>query len=58
MVVINNKDNHISIKSGALEYYDNDTNIIDSVATTLDGGIDSIKKMWKRYEKDIENSES
>ena len=58
VVVINNKNNHISIKSGALEYYDNDTNIIDSVATTLDGGIDSIKKRWKRYEKDIENSES
>lgn len=58
VVVINNKDNHIFIKSGALEYYDNDTNIIDSVATTLDGGIASIKKRWKRYEKDIENSES
>lgn len=42
----------ISIQNGALEYSDNETNIIDSVATTLDGGIDSIRKRWKRYEKD------
>ena len=42
----------ISIQNGALEYSDNETNIIDSVATTLDGGIGSIRKRWKRYEKD------
>ena len=54
-VIVLKKDvenNTISINSGALEYEDNEINIIDSVANTLEGGIESIKKRWKRYEKD------
>ena len=43
----------IAIKSGALEYVDkcSNTDILDCVAKNLDGGIESIQKRWKRYEK-------
>ena len=40
------------VKSGALEYQSENTNIIESVANTLDGGIESIRKRWKRYDKE------
>lgn len=46
-----NKDGKIDINYGALEYEDANTNIIEKVALNLDGGVDSIKKRWKRYEK-------
>jgi len=52
-VVIFTRDNdRIKIESGALEYQDSDTNILNQVATLLDGGIETIRKRWKRYEKD------
>jgi len=45
----------LCIKHGALEYVnkDDNTDILDTVAKNLDGGIDSIKKRWKRYEKTV-----
>lgn len=45
----------LCIKHGALEYVNKDDNIdiLDTVAKNLDGGIDSIKKRWKRYEKTV-----
>ncbi len=42
------------IQSGALEYKDSGYDILKIVSDNLDGGIDSLKKRWKRYEKDIE----
>lgn len=49
------KDNNIVIKSGALEYVgkDNEVDILNCVAQNLDGGIESIRKRWKRYEKTV-----
>lgn len=49
----NETDNSIEINSGALEYFDENVNIINSVATILDGGIESLRKRWKRYEKEF-----
>lgn len=48
-------NNELCIKYGALEYVNKDDNIdiLDTVAKNLDGGIDSIKKRWKRYEKTV-----
>jgi predicted ATPase len=45
-----------NIKSGALEYIDKaeDCDIIRLVSDNLEGGIDSLKKRWKRYEKGID----
>ena len=46
----------IKISSGALEYENKDTNenIIKMVADNLDGGVEAIRKRWKRYGKEIE----
>lgn len=48
-----NNKGQLIIKSGALEFVDkdNDIDILNSVAQSLDGGIESIQKRWKRYEK-------
>lgn len=46
------KDNKgLVIRSGALEYEDSEYSIIQLVAELLDGGVELIKKRWKRYEK-------
>ena len=39
------------VQSGALEYECEDYKILDIVAKNIDGGLDSIQKRWKRYEK-------
>ena len=61
-VICITKDNHneITIKSGALEYVDKNENIdiLETVACSLDGGIESIRKRWKRYEKTISFDEN
>ena len=44
----------IEVKSGALEFADQKTNVLQLVIDHLDGGIESIRKRWKRYEKNIE----
>ncbi len=46
------EDGIIKIDSGALEYEDSITNILKLIANNLDGGVESIRKRWKRYEKD------
>lgn len=51
--IIKNKEGNIDIKYGALEYEDEETNIIKEVAENLDGGVEAIRKRWKRYEKEI-----
>lgn len=47
------KNDKVVISSGALEYEDESTNIIKLVADNLDGGVDSIRKRWKRYGKEL-----
>ena len=44
-------DNQLCVQSGALEYADEDTDILKIVADTIDGGLESIRKRWKRYDK-------
>lgn len=46
-----NKDNKIKVVSGALEYKDDQVDILKIVADNIEGGIDSLKERWKRYEK-------
>ncbi|HIR59285.1 MAG TPA: hypothetical protein IAB38_04470 [Candidatus Onthousia excrementipullorum] len=45
------KTNKISIESGALEYKDDKTDILKIVADNIEGGIDSLKERYKKYEK-------
>ena len=50
------KDNNIlDIQYGALEYEDSECNIIDIIANSIDGGVDTINKRWKRYDKTTKN---
>ncbi len=53
VICISKQDDSIQVISGALEYSDleNNVDILQTVANNLDGGIDSIRKRWKRYEK-------
>lgn len=52
VIIFTRENSHIKIESGALEYQDSETNVLNQVATLLDGGIETIRKRWKRYEKD------
>ena len=51
VIHIYEKNKEINIDFGALEYQDDSTDILQSVSNNLDGGIQSIRKRWKRYEK-------
>lgn len=53
VIVIKEQDNKIVVNSGALEYEDDSEkiNILKDVADLLDGGEDTIRKRWKRYDK-------
>lgn len=52
--IYRNDKKEIDIKNGALEY-DEEYNILDIIADNIDGGIDTINKRWKRYDKTIKN---
>ncbi len=44
-------DGKLRFQSGALEYECADYSVLQLVADNIDGGLDSIQKRWKRYEK-------
>lgn len=39
------------VQSGALEYTDDEYSVLDIISTHIDGGLDTLKRRWKRYEK-------
>ena len=43
----------IYIQNGALEYKDEECNVLKIVADNIEGGIASINERWKRYDKNI-----
>lgn len=45
------EDGKLKYQSGALEYECDDYSVLKLVADNIDGGLDSIQKRWKRYEK-------
>ena len=45
------KTGKIEITNGALEFEDGNINILKDVADILDGGEETIRKRWKRYDK-------
>ena len=51
LIFLSKKENSLVVQSGALEYVCPEYNILDIVAQNIDGGLDSIRKRWKRYEK-------
>lgn len=53
-VIFLSKDaDHFNVQSGALEYEDEKYGILDIVAQNIDGGLDTIRKRMKRYDKEI-----
>ena len=44
-------DGKLRFQSGALEYECANYSVLQLVADNIDGGLDSIQKRWKRYEK-------
>lgn len=51
VVYLSKQDDTLSIKSGALEYEENDYRMIDIVADNIEGGLETIRRRMKRYEK-------
>ena len=51
LIFLSKSDGTLKVQSGALEYTCEDYSILDIVAQNIDGGLESIKKRWKRYEK-------
>ena len=51
LIFLSARNNAFEIKSGALEYVCDDYSVLDIVAQNIDGGLESIQKRWKRYEK-------
>lgn len=53
VIFLSKKDGKFEIESGALEYENNDYNILKIVADNIDGGLQTIQGRMKRYEKNI-----
>lgn len=51
VIFIGKKDGRLNILSGALEYECSDYGMLDIVAENIEGGLDTIKRRMKRYEK-------
>lgn len=51
VIFLGKEENEIVVYSGALEYRDNEYNMLDIISTHIEGGLDTLKRRWKRYEK-------
>lgn len=51
LIFLSKSGSSLEVQSGALEYVCPKYSILDIVAQNIDGGLDSIRKRWKRYEK-------
>lgn len=51
VIFIGKEEDKIYIRSGALEYRDSDYNILDIISDHIEGGLDTLRRRWKRYEK-------
>lgn len=51
VIILKRENDEINIFNGALEYENPEINILNEVALILDGGVEIIKKRWKRYDK-------
>lgn len=51
LIFLSKENGELKVQSGALEYSCPEYTVLDIVAKNIDGGLDSIRKRWKRYEK-------
>lgn len=54
VIFLGKEDNKFSIKSGALEYENEDYSILKIIADNVEGGLDTVSRRLKRYEKGIQ----
>ena len=46
-----NNEGKFIVQSGALEYYDENYSILDIISLHIEGGLETLQRRWKRYEK-------
>lgn len=51
VIFIGREDDALLIRSGALEYSSDEYNVLDLVAENIEGGLDTIQRRMKRYDK-------
>jgi predicted ATP-dependent endonuclease of OLD family len=51
VIYIGKTEKGMVVQSGALEYKDHEYSVLDIISTHIDGGLDTLKRRWKRYEK-------
>ena len=51
VIFIGKEGDKIYIQSGALEYRDDEYSILDIISDHIEGGLDTLRRRWKRYEK-------
>lgn len=54
VIYLGKENGHFLIQSGALEYKCAEYNMLDIISTHIEGGLDTLKRRWKRYEKSSE----
>lgn len=57
VIYLGKKPNGFEVLSGALEYKDDQYNMLDIISNHIEGGLDTLKRRWKRYEKNSKISE-
>ena len=57
VIFLQNNGDNVEVVSGCLEYEDESTNILDIVATNMDGGKESIEKRLRVYGKNNQVSD-
>lgn len=51
VIFIGRENDKLIVQSGALEYKDKDYSILEIISNHIEGGLDTLKRRWKRYEK-------
>jgi len=54
VIFLSKEDGNFCVKSGALEYENDQYSILKLIADNIDGGLDTISRRMKRYEKGIQ----
>lgn len=57
VVYIGRENNQFIVWSGALEYKDSEYDMLELISSHIEGGLDTLKRRWKRYEKGSQFSE-
>lgn len=51
VIFIGREEDKLLVQSGALEYKNDEYSILDIISNHIEGGLDTLRRRWKRYEK-------